>query len=140
MRGTSANPARHPPSIGVTARGETGLPPGVASGRCWPSNGRTPRGAIRLSTGGSAARGCPGASSLSLFGSDSNRDWNYYYRSRPHRSLEQVPEAIADFTKTLEADPQFMLAYYYRGRTLHTLGRTDEAKADFQIRGADLNE
>ena len=56
----------------------------------------------------------------------------FYYRGRVHRSLDRFPEAVADFTRTVELDSQFALAYYYRGASYSSQGRNASAIADFK--------
>ena len=44
--------------------------------------------------------------------------------------MGQYTEAVADLTKTLEADPEDTAAYYYRGRAYFSLGQYTYAVAD----------
>ena len=46
-----------------------------------------------------------------------------------HGHLE---EAVAEFKKLFEADPNYAAAYYHYGRTLEKLERVDEARAVFE--------
>lgn len=46
--------------------------------------------------------------------------------------LRQYMEAIFDFTKVIELDPQKTFAYYGRGLAEAMLGKTEEAGADLQ--------
>ncbi|MEI6687473.1 MAG: tetratricopeptide repeat protein, partial [Planctomycetota bacterium] len=43
----------------------------------------------------------------------------------------KYPEAIADYTKAIELNPNLATAYYNRGIVLKSLGKTEAAIADF---------
>ena len=47
-------------------------------------------------------------------------------------NLKEYSEAIADYDKAIELDPNFALAYYNRGITYRELGKEEEAKEDFK--------
>ena len=46
--------------------------------------------------------------------------------------LKEYSEAIADYDKAIELDPNFAEAYYARGLTYRELGKEEEAKKDFK--------
>lgn len=52
-------------------------------------------------------------------------------RGREHRNAERYPDALADYTRTLELDPENEQAFFGRARTHHLESRTDEAIADY---------
>ncbi|MEU7724325.1 tetratricopeptide repeat protein [Streptomyces sp. NPDC040724] len=53
-------------------------------------------------------------------------------RGLDHRSAERYPQALADYSRATELDPQLVRAYFGRGRTHALTGSHDEAIADFE--------
>lgn len=43
-----------------------------------------------------------------------------------------VERAVAEFTATLKADPNYVAAYYHGGQALERLGRLDEARDTYR--------
>ncbi len=44
----------------------------------------------------------------------------------------QAEQALPEFQKLMELNPDYSAAYYHAGRTLESLGRTDEARDVFE--------
>jgi Flp pilus assembly protein TadD len=40
--------------------------------------------------------------------------------------------AVAEYTRILENDPDYVAAYYHRGQALEQLGREDDARSSYQ--------
>ena len=55
----------------------------------------------------------------------------YHSRGFNSFSKDQYDLAVADFTKAIESDPEFLAAYYNRGVAYFDLGKYDLAIADF---------
>lgn len=56
---------------------------------------------------------------------------DYYARGVSYSLLEKTDNAISDYTKVIELNPQFVLAYYNRGATYHNKKDYSEAIADY---------
>lgn len=49
-----------------------------------------------------------------------------------HMSVKQYEQAVKDFTRVIEKEPEFSQAYYQRARAYQKMGRKASATADFQ--------
>ncbi len=55
----------------------------------------------------------------------------FFYKGRAKSSLGKYEEAIEDYSKAIERNPQFIRAYYNRGVTNRNLRRDEEAIKDY---------
>jgi len=55
-----------------------------------------------------------------------------YGLAQEHIKADQAIEAIAQFDKILEINPDYQAAYYHAGKTFEKLGRADDARSIYQ--------
>ena len=58
---------------------------------------------------------------------------SYYYRGLAYYELKDFDNAIKDFTKSIELDPDDLKVYQNRGDAYCNLGNYDEAIKDFAV-------
>ena len=56
----------------------------------------------------------------------------YHERAKTYQHLEQYEDALADFTKVLELQPDNAHAYFRRAFAFKSLGKFEEAAEDFE--------
>lgn len=61
----------------------------------------------------------------------------YYRRARELSKQGQTQEAIAEYTKAIELDPDYALAYVFRGNALALVGQPQKGIEDIQ-KGAEI--
>jgi len=55
----------------------------------------------------------------------------YYVRGMIYHNLKDYEKAIADFTKSIQMNPQFGPSYFMRGLAYYTIGDYDKAELDY---------
>ncbi len=60
------------------------------------------------------------------------RERGYFYRGVTHMAKEEFEEAVSDFSKTIELDPQNGFAFFSRAVSYSRQGKDEEAAKDYK--------
>ncbi len=67
-----------------------------------------------------------------MLAQDPNNTFVRYGLAQEYASNERLEEALAEFARLIELDPNYSSAYFHGGKILERLGRLDDARAMYE--------